>query len=110
MALEFGPWLGAGEPGGLKLQVFGSGGTATLPGLQIHKELYGSPVTVVPRIRTPERELYQQSYRDALEILVSGVLENPESLRPEMDELVTLMTAAQAMYTSAREGSERRLQ
>lgn len=105
LAMELGPWPGVDEPGGLTLEVYGSGGTAALPGLQIHKELYGSPVTVVPRIATAEWELYQQSYKDALRILITQVLEAPDELTTDADDLVFLMTMIEKIYASAgREG------
>lgn len=99
------PWLGTGDPG-LRLQVYGSGGTASLPGLEIHKELDGSPVTVVPRLSTPRREIFQQSYKNALDDLTKRVLENPESLSDSPAGIVSLMEAVEQVYRSAKEQRE----
>jgi predicted dehydrogenase len=99
------PWLGTGDPG-LRLQVYGSGGTASLPGLEIHKELDGSPVTVVPRLPTPRSEIFQQSYRDALDDLTRRILENPESLSQSAAGIGLLMGVAEQVYRSAREQRE----
>jgi predicted dehydrogenase len=99
------PWLGTGDPG-LKLQVYGSGGTASLPGLEIHKELDGSPVTVVPRLATARREIFQQSYKDALDGLTKRILDDPESLADGADGISSLMEAAEQVYRSAKEQRE----
>jgi predicted dehydrogenase len=99
------PWLGTGDPG-LRLQAYGSGGTASLPGLEIHKELDGSPVTVVPRLSTPRREIFQQSYRDALNVLTKRVLYEPETLSVSAAGIVALMNSVEHVYRSAKEQRE----
>jgi predicted dehydrogenase len=102
------PWLGTGDPG-LRLQAYGSGGTASLPGLEIHKELDGSPVTVVPRLSTPRSEIFQQSYKDALDALSQRILEDPESLSGSSASIVKLMEVVEHVYRSAKEQRELRL-
>jgi len=109
IAMELGPWLGGDQASGLKVQVFGSGGMAKLPGLEIQKELYGNPVRVLPRVTTPERDLFQRSYKDTLRILITGVKERPDTLIKDPEEIVSRMKIAEEMYRSAREGTERRL-
>lgn len=109
IAMELGPWLGVDQGSGLKVQVFGSGGMAKLPGLEIQKELYGNPVRVLPRVTTPERELFQRSYKDTLRILLTGIREKPDTLAGDPEKIVSRMKIAEEMYRSAREGIERRL-
>ena len=99
------PWLGTGDPG-LRLQAYGSGGTASVPGLEIHKELDGSPVTIVPRLSTPRSEIFQQSYKDALDNLSGRILDDPDSLFSSSARIVTLMEVVEHVYRSAKEQRE----
>ena len=105
LSMFLGPWLGTGDPG-LRLQAYGSGGTASLPGLEIHKELDGSPVTVVPRLSIPRRDIFQQSYKDALDLLTGSLIDETASLEAGPDEIVKLMKVTEEVYSSARDETE----
>jgi predicted dehydrogenase len=87
-------------------RVMGSEGSASLPPLDIHKQLGGQPMDVTPRqpkTRGGENR-YQNAYRRLLDQFVRAILGKIDVAAPV--EQVHLMEVVAAAYRSAKEGRE----
>lgn len=88
------------------VRVMGTEGSASLPPLEVYKQLGGRPLEVTPRQPRPRggENPYVNGYRRLLDHFVRVVSGTAEAEPPT--EQVTLMRLIQAAYRSAEEGQE----
>lgn len=87
-------------------RVMGTEGSASLPPLEIFKQLGGRPLEVTPRQPRPRggENPYTNAYRRQLDYFVRAVAGTGEAPLPE--EQVALMALIEAAYRAADEGRE----
>jgi predicted dehydrogenase len=89
------------------VNVFGSGGAALLNPLRIHKGMHGSLVNVTPNLET-SRNQYKHSIESQLEHF-ADVLRKGAKAMGTAEEILPVMELMDAIYRSAEQGKEVRL-
>jgi predicted dehydrogenase len=102
-------WSLYGEKDVFYANLFGTQGGALLNPLRIHKELHGSMVNVTPARENSLSNIYKRSYQNELMHFVDA-LQNGVKLESTGRESLERMRIVDAIYESAKTGTEVRLQ
>jgi predicted dehydrogenase len=90
------------------LNLFGSGGAALLNPLRIHKGMHGTLVNVTPTNVDSSRNQFKHSIEAQIEHF-GAVLRKAEKPMGSAEEILPVMELMDAIYRSAEQGKEVRL-
>ena len=98
-------WSMAVQDDAYYCHLFGTGGTASMNPLRIHKELHGNLVNLAPAKMESPQALFKRSYENELKHFV-GAIQDHHPVVSTAEEGVQRMKIVDAIYKSARRGKE----
>lgn len=97
-------WRHVSESERLTLELHGDKGSATIPPLQVFKEMHGTPVNVTPTGAAGRENAFAASYRSEWGHFLA--VARGHLPPPDLDEQVALHRLMAAIYRSAEEGRD----